>query len=374
MWRRFSEAETPDDLGHARGRGAGQAHRQASGSGRTCRCASSSPMPAGSAPPPEQRSDAAAFARPSVRRSPAGLAAGWSIRAIAEPNLGRVTLDGVSGGERQRWAEEVSGPGGRSGGRVGGRCDRSVPSWPSADGFAGWSSASSRRDGRPSRSRRGWLREYPDRPEMQVSHETIYQSLFVQSRGALRKELRSCLRGGRAMRRAKASVNANHIGQGKLKNMVMISDVPAEVADGAVPGHWEGDQIFGKKMTSIGTLVERHSRYVILLKLPNGHGAEAVRKAMTKRILTLPAQLRRSITWDQGKGDGRARPVHRWKPGSRSTSATPRALGSGEQREHPWPVAPIPVQVLRSLALSTQRELDAIAARSTRDLDRRSTG
>jgi IS30 family transposase len=146
-----------------------------------------------------------------------------------------------------------------------------------------------------------WLAlEYPDRPEMQVSHETIYQSLFVQSRGALRKELHTCLRTGRAMRRAKAYVKANHIGQGKIKDMVMISERPAEVKDRAVPGHWEGDLIFGKKMTSVGTLVERHSRYVILLKLPNGHGAEAVRKAMTKRILTLPAQLRRSITWDQG--------------------------------------------------------------------------
>jgi IS30 family transposase len=146
-----------------------------------------------------------------------------------------------------------------------------------------------------------WLAsEYPDRPEMQVSHETIYQSLFVQSRGALRKELHSCLRTGRAMRRAKAYTKGN-VGQGQLKDMVMISERPAEVKDRAVPGHWEGDLIFGKKMTSIGTLVERHSRYVILLKLPNGHGAEAVRKAMTKRILTLPAQLRRSITWDQGK-------------------------------------------------------------------------
>jgi IS30 family transposase len=146
-----------------------------------------------------------------------------------------------------------------------------------------------------------WLAlEYADRPEMQVSHETIYQSLFVQSRGALRQELHSCLRTGRAMRRAKAYTKGN-VGQGQLKNMVMISERPAEVKDRAVPGHWEGDLIFGKKMTSIGTLVERHSRYVILLKLPNGHGAEAVRKAMTKRILTLPAQLRRSITWDQGK-------------------------------------------------------------------------
>ncbi len=146
-----------------------------------------------------------------------------------------------------------------------------------------------------------WLAlEHPDRPEMQVSHETIYQSLFVQSRGALRKELHSCLRTGRAMRRAKAYTKGN-VGQGQLKNMVMISERPAEVKDRAVPGHWEGDLIFGKKMTSIGTLVERHSRYVILLKLPNGHGAEAVRKAMTKRILTLPTQVRRSITWDQGK-------------------------------------------------------------------------
>ena len=146
-----------------------------------------------------------------------------------------------------------------------------------------------------------WLAEtYPDDPEMQVSHETIYQSLFVQSRGALRKELHACLRTGRAMRRAKAYTKGG-VGQGQLTNMVMISERPAEVEDRAVPGHWEGDLIFGKKMTSIGTLVERHSRYVILLKLPNGHGAEAVRKAMTKRILTLPAQLRRSITWDQGK-------------------------------------------------------------------------
>jgi IS30 family transposase len=146
-----------------------------------------------------------------------------------------------------------------------------------------------------------WLAEtYPDNPEMQVSHETIYQSLFVQGRGALRKELHTCMRTGRAMRRAKAYTKGG-VGQGQIRNMVMISERPAEVKDRAVPGHWEGDLIFGKKMTSIGTLVERHSRYVILLKLPNGHGAESVRKAMTKRILTLPAQLRRSITWDQGK-------------------------------------------------------------------------
>ena len=142
---------------------------------------------------------------------------------------------------------------------------------------------------------------HPDDPEMEVSHETIYQSLFVQGKGALRKELHTCLRSGRAMRRAKAYSKASHVGAGKLKNMVMISERPAEVADRAVPGHWEGDLIFGKKMTAIATLVERRSRYVMLCKLPNGYGAEAVRIALAKRILTLPANLRRSLTWDQGK-------------------------------------------------------------------------
>ncbi len=146
-----------------------------------------------------------------------------------------------------------------------------------------------------------WLAlSYPNDPEMRVSHETIYQSLFVQGRGALRKELHTCLRSGRAMRRAKAYTKGG-VGQGQLRNMVMISERPAEVADRAVPGHWEGDLIFGKKMTAIGTLVERHSRYVILLKLPHGNSAESVRTALAKRIVTLPAQLRRSITWDQGK-------------------------------------------------------------------------
>ena len=147
-----------------------------------------------------------------------------------------------------------------------------------------------------------WLADtYPYNPEMQVSHEAIYQSLFVQGKGALRKELHECLRSGRAMRRAKAYTRSAAVGQGKLKNMVMISERPAEVEDRAVPGHWEGDLIMGKKMTSIATLVERQSRYVMLCKLPNGHGAEAVRIALAKRIATLPANLRRTLTWDQGK-------------------------------------------------------------------------
>ena len=126
-----------------------------------------------------------------------------------------------------------------------------------------------------------WLAlEYPDHRRCRCPTETIYQSLFVQGRGALRKELHTCLRKGRAMRRAKAYTKGN-VGQGQLRNMVMISERPAEVKDRAVPGHWEGDLIFGKKMTSIGTLVERHSRYVDpcsssptateLSKIPQGH-------------------------------------------------------------------------------------------------------
>jgi transposase, IS30 family len=146
-----------------------------------------------------------------------------------------------------------------------------------------------------------WLAEaYPDDPEMRVSHETIYVSLYVQGRGALRQELHRCLRSGRAMRRPAARTKGG-FGQGQITNKVMISDRPAEVADRAVPGHWEGDLIMGKRMTAIGTLVERRSRYVMLLRLPAGNTAESVRTAITKRIVTLPAQLRRSLTWDQGK-------------------------------------------------------------------------
>src|SRR5437588_1545091 len=141
--------------------------------------------------------------------------------------------------------------------------------------------------------------EFPDDPMMRVSHETIYQSLFVQGRGELRRELHRCLRSGRARRRAR---NRIENGSGKIKDMVMISERPAEVEDRAVPGHWEGDLILGKNGTSaVGTLVERSTRFVMLLHLPKDRTAEAVREAMAAKILTLPTALRRSITWDQGK-------------------------------------------------------------------------
>ena len=146
-----------------------------------------------------------------------------------------------------------------------------------------------------------WLAsEHGDEPEMQVSHETIYMSLFVQGRGALRQELHSCLRTGRALRRPKARTKGG-LGQGQLTNTIMISERPAEAKDRAVPGHWEGDLIFGRRMTAIGTLVERSTRYVMLFALPHGHTAEQVRLALGKKIRSLPSELRRSLTWDQGK-------------------------------------------------------------------------
>src|SRR5947209_2863873 len=145
-----------------------------------------------------------------------------------------------------------------------------------------------------------WLaRAYPDDPEMRVSHETIYMSLFVQGRGALRQELHECLRSGRALRRPKAFTKGG-FGQGQIRDKVMISERPAEVADRAVPGHWEGDLIYGRRMTCIGTLVERSTRFVMLFALPDGHTAEAVRLALAKKIRRLPVELRRSLTWDQG--------------------------------------------------------------------------
>ena len=141
--------------------------------------------------------------------------------------------------------------------------------------------------------------DYPDEPEMRVSHETIYRSLFVQARGALRKELTACLRTGRAQRRAQ---RRTHLNSGRLLNMVMISDRPAVVADRAIPGHWEGDLLIGKGgLSAIGTLVERKSRYVMLLHLPQGRTAEKVRYALTRQLKKLPVQLRRTLTWDQGK-------------------------------------------------------------------------
>ena len=157
--------------------------------------------------------------------------------------------------------------------------------------------------------------DFPDDPFMRISHEAIYQSLYVQGRGALRRELTACLRTGRALRVPRARTRGR--GKGFVRPEIMISERPPEADDRAVPGHWEGDLILGLDSSAIGTLVERTTRYLMLLHLPRmnghgdgprvkngpalaGHGGAADRDAIAASILTLPDQLRRSLTWDQG--------------------------------------------------------------------------
>jgi len=190
--------------------------------------------------------------------------------------------------------------------------------------------------------------DFPDDASMRVSHEAIYQSLYVQGRGALRRELTACLRTGRALRVPRARVRGR--GKNFVTEEVMISQRPAAAEDRAVPGHWEGDLILGLDSSAIGTLVERSSRFTMLLHLPPmderagprvkngpalaGHGAEAVRDAITEVITTLPEQLRRSLTWDKAS---------RWPstrgcgstPACRSTSAIRAAHGSAAPTRTP---------------------------------------
>jgi IS30 family transposase len=141
--------------------------------------------------------------------------------------------------------------------------------------------------------------DHPDEPEWQVSHETIYKALYVQGRGELRRDLHKRLRTGRALRKPRRGTEER---RGRIPGMVNISERPAEAADRAVLGHWEGDLIMGSTASNsaIGTLVERASRFVMLLHLPNGHGADAVQEAMVAAMSQLPATLRRTLTWDQG--------------------------------------------------------------------------
>jgi IS30 family transposase len=166
----------------------------------------------------------------------------------------------------------------------------------------------------PEQISRRLVLDFPDDESMRISHEAIYQALYVQGRGALRRELVACLRTGRALRVPRARTR----GRGKhfISPEVMISERPADANDRAVPGHWEGDLILGLESSAIGTLVERTTRFTMLLWLPRmsdfgkprvnderplaGHGAEAIRDAIAASIVTLPKQLRRSLTWDQG--------------------------------------------------------------------------
>ena len=156
-----------------------------------------------------------------------------------------------------------------------------------------------RKNHSPEQIARRLREDYPDDPEMWVSHETIYQSIYVQGRGALRRELAKHLRTGRSLRKPHRREAER---RGRIPDMVNISQRPAEVEDRAVPGHWEGDLILGSVQSgsAIGTLVERATGFVMLLHLPRGHGAVAVQNAMVAKMSQLPDTLRRTLTWDQG--------------------------------------------------------------------------
>ena len=145
----------------------------------------------------------------------------------------------------------------------------------------------------------GWLkRRYPSNESMRVSHETLYRSLFIQARGVLKKELIQHLRSKRFIRRSVHARAAGH-SQGQIVDAISIRERPAEIEDRAIPGHWEGDLLAGSKNTHIATLVERHSRFVILVKVPSKDTATVV-AALSRQVRKLPASLRRSLTWDRG--------------------------------------------------------------------------
>jgi transposase, IS30 family len=182
-------------------------------------------------------------------------------------------------------------------------------------------------------------RRFPDDPEMLVSTETIYQSLYVQSRGALRRELTRYLRTGRSLRKPGRQVGQR---KNRIPDMVSIAERPPEADDRAVPGHWEGDLLIGKRnATAIGTLVERASGYAMLVPLPDGYKPEHVAPALARRVQTLPDALRRSLTWDQGPEMARlaAGPRRRRHRGVLLRSA--RALAARDQREHQRAAAPV---------------------------------
>lgn len=225
-----------------------------------------------------------------------GLAAGWSLRQIATA-LGRAP---------STISREVARHGGRQHYRA------------SSAEHAAWASgcrpkpckllASPRLraiveeklndDWSPEQIARWLRRHFPNDPELQVSHETIYVSLFVQARGALRRELTTHLRSKRTIRRGKTITDRN-LGKGQIVGAVHISERPAEAEDRAVPGHWEGDLLLGTGFTQIATLVERQSRFTMLIALPN-RSTDAVVPAVTHQIQALPDELRRSLTWDRG--------------------------------------------------------------------------
>jgi transposase, IS30 family len=191
--------------------------------------------------------------------------------------------------------------------------------------------------------------DFLDDPEMRVSHETIYQALYVQGRGALRRELTTCLRTGRALRKPRRKSAKR---RGRIAGMVNISQRPAEVEDRAVPGHWEGDLITGSvNKSAIGTLVERATGYVMLLHLPVAHGAPDVQDAMVEVMSSLPDTLRRTPDMGPGTGDVQPHPDRRGHRARHLLLRSPLALAARHQRKHQRPAAPVLPERHRSVGL-----------------------
>ena len=286
-----------------------------------------------------------------------GLAAGRSLRSIAA-GLGRststVSREVAAGGGRRRYRAAAADQ------RAWARATRPKACKLAANPhLAGVVADKLARRWSPQQIA-GWLKlAYPDNPEMHVSHESIYRTLFVQSRGALRRELTAHLRTGRVIRHPRGARLPD--GRGGRPGILHISERPAEAQDRAVPGHWEGDLVFGKHMSPVATLVERSTRYLLLVSLPAGnHKADAVADALAAPVAHLPALLAKSLTWDQG---------HEMAAHARFTTATgiqvyfcdpksPRQRGSNENtngllRQY------LPRRIdFRTL---TQQDLDAIA-------------
>jgi IS30 family transposase len=208
----------------------------------------------------------------------------------------------------------------------------------------------------------GWLvREFPDEPELRVSHETIYLTLFVQARGALRRDLSAHLRTRRTIRMARHKSVHGH-GQGQIVDPVSIRERPAEAEDRAVPGHWEGDMLIGTRNTQIATLVERQTRFVMLIALPGGKSTEAVVTAVAQHIRSLPDQLRRSLTWDRGKefADHKKFTI---ATGVQVYFCDPRAPWQRGSNENTNGLLRQYFPKCTSMAHYTQKDLDAIAAK-----------
>ena len=282
MWRRYKAGESILGIGQALDRSQTTVHRELQYTG-------------GIAPPERRRSPRvlSLVEREEVSR---GIAAGYTTRAIAR-GLNRA-VSTVS--------QEVSRHGGRALYRA---AEADLTAWDSALRPKPCLLAKNRAlqrivavklklDWAPQQIA-GWLKdEYPGNPELWVSHETIYRSLFVQARGALKKELIGHLRSKRRIRRSRHATYFGD-GRGQIVDAVSIRQRPAEVADRAVPGHWEGDLVEGSRGTYIATLVERQSRFVIIVKVADKR-SDVVVAALIKAVRKLPIALRRSLTWDRG--------------------------------------------------------------------------